>query len=111
MSRLSASRICSKPYEKLRAKHLACLPGGDATIAQFNLGQGGRNVDLSYLESLSVDAAPALVNGTAKLPAGEAATLRSGPLKNWAQDVDAEWRGINYGRWRYLKFIDDRFES
>ena len=74
----------------------------DATIARFNLGLSNRPVDLAYLESLSVDAAPAVISNASKLPAGQAAQLKTTVRDRWSKEVDTDWRGINYARWRYL---------
>jgi len=74
----------------------------DALIARVNLGLGGRQTDLAYLQSLSVDAAPAVISNASRLPSAEAANLRTTLRNKWAQEVDTDWRGIDYSRWRYF---------
>jgi len=86
---------------------LACILGlnvlnPDVAIARFDTQPTNRPADLALLESLSVDAAPAFVNGLPGLPPGQATQLRTELKKRWSQAVDTDWRGINYSRWRYL---------
>ncbi len=74
----------------------------DATIAKFNLTYGGPG-DVSYLQSLSLDAAPAVAQYSQHLPAKDAEALKSGALKRWSAAATADdWRSLNFSRWQFL---------
>ena len=80
----------------------------DAAIARFNLSGSARQVDLSYLESLSLDAAPVIAATSGNLSPKQAAELRGELRKRWTQEVDADWRGSDYARWQFASFYRRR---
>jgi hypothetical protein len=77
----------------------------DALIVRTNLSlaQAGHRFDACYAASLSADAVPALVAGTAKLSQAERSEAATRVLAEWLPPADADWRAWSWSRreaWR-----------
>ncbi len=84
----------------------------DALIARTNLHRAGEavsmvsgsrsvsetpaSVDVAYLNSLSSDAVPALLEGLADLPDGAQRAVAQRLLRSWGPDSKADWRSWNW---------------
>ena len=86
------------------------LSNPDAQIAKFNLGrsQSSANMDVAYLENLSLDAMPVITDFAKNQSATAEAFLLSYLLNDKYQALPkADWRSFNLGRWQGAKALDD----
>jgi uncharacterized membrane protein (DUF485 family) len=82
----------------------------DAQIAKFNLerSQTSANVDVAYLENLSLDATPVMTDFARNQSATPEAFLLSYLLNDTYQELpEADWRSFNLGRWQGARALDE----